>query len=136
MEALVAHSRELAKHAYGNYVVQHILEHGSPDQRHRIILAVEADICELSADPYGCAVAAAVVCCADRHDKVRLASSILMRPGLLGEMSITRHGYVAVKKILHALDGRLFELARQSLDASHATLSASRYGRNVLASLA
>jgi len=135
IEKLLARWQDLARHAYGNYVIQDVLEHGNGDQRHRLILAMESDLCDLITDTYGCAVASACICFGAQSDKARLVGMFLNRPGLLRDMSGTRHGHVAVKRILGALQGEPLDMARRALAADRAALSSSRYGRSVLASL-
>jgi hypothetical protein len=39
---------ELSRHAFGNYVVQHAFEHGSPALRHEIVQVMLPEICKLA----------------------------------------------------------------------------------------
>lgn len=57
MEELVNSALELASHSYGNYVMQHIIQYGTNEQKDQIISQIKPKIVELSMHKFASNVA-------------------------------------------------------------------------------
>lgn len=137
VEDLIADSVALSLHPFGNYVVQHILEHGTGDQQQHLSVLLAQHAVALGSDTYGSAVTAKALTQGTRESQLALAHSIVVSPGLLTSMARTRHGHVAVRRILQLLAEvpQELALALRQLEAGAASLRSSRYGRFVASAL-
>lgn len=140
IDSILTESIQLCAHPYGNYVMQHILEHGSPEHKHIICrllepLAKTLGGGSLQGSEYVCAVFGKALTHGSPEDRARLARSVILVPCLLTDMASTRHGHVTAKLVLQAADCEHLEMARSQLTAKSDFLRQSRYGRFVIASL-
>jgi pumilio RNA-binding family len=55
-DELIPHALSIVDDLFGNYVMQKLLVHGSPDQRMRVVKALHGQTLELSCKMYGCRV--------------------------------------------------------------------------------
>lgn len=122
-------------HPYGNYVMQHLLEFGTADQRSLLAGLLRQHIAVVGADPHACAVVGKAMTYGSRLDQVSIARGLLWVPGLIASMARSRHGHVAAKLVLNVLEGPELEEACSQLLADAACLRNSRYGQLVLSSL-
>lgn len=135
IDELMASAVSLSKHAYANFVMQHVLEYGAPEYRRRLTGILEQHAKAMVKDEHGHAVLSKAMANASREEQLRLARALLRENGLLLRMARGRHGHVAVKAVLDVLEGQEQEIARKQLLDSVAKLRLSRYGRSVAASL-
>merc|ERR1712151_213957 len=125
----------ISRHPYGNYVMQHLLQHSSHAQCRRLERVFEAEIRILGEDTHGSAVLAGALLHGEEAFCKRLAQQILQEPGLVMSMACARHGHVAVLRMLGHLTGADLEEGRALLLENHAFLEESRFGRVVAAHL-
>lgn len=135
VDLLITDATALSVHAYGNYVMQHVLEHGSAEQRSRLAKVIEQNVTAIGLDSYGCAVVTAAMSHAGDECRLTLARAILKEPGLLVSLAHARHGHIAVRLVLQALEGAEQESAMSQLQAQSQSLKTSRYGKGVVALL-
>jgi len=134
-ESLLNNAVALCTHQYGNYVMQHLLDHGTESQRHRLTSVLVTHAYAMGSDGYACGVVRKALSVSAHDDQVALARALLAERGLLTVMARNRHGHIAAKLVLQALEGDDLELARRQLAADAQSLSTSRYGRFVVACL-
>ncbi|CAK0871518.1 unnamed protein product [Prorocentrum cordatum] len=135
-EALLVNAHRMSRHQYGNYVMQHLLEHDSAEHQHRVVRELCADVAGLGSNLYGAAVLAVALAHACLEDQLALARAIARAPGLIERMSSTRHGHLAVKRTIAALEGSDLEAQVGARVAANVqAMAAGRYGRVLAASV-
>jgi len=132
-EALLQNAGVISRNAYGNYVMQHLLQHSTPAQCRHLERVFEAEVRTLGEDTHGSAVLAGALLHGEETFCKRLAQQILREPGLVMSMACARHGHVAVLRMLGHLTGAELEEARALLLESRVSLEESRFGRVVAA---
>jgi hypothetical protein len=136
VNCILADANKLVTAVFGNYVLQQVLEHGTDEQRERLMLLFERDIADLALDPY----ASAVVSKALSMESARgwrtsiVTRAILQTPGLLARMAVARHAHVGVKALLRR-GGDDQKIAVEQLRANSEFLATSRYGKIIEACL-
>jgi len=129
LRAIVTEAPLVSCHAYGNYVVQHILQHTSLQTA--VCEALEEHLNALSSDQYGAAVVSCAMTSATRACRVSLARTILKEPAVLIRLACSRHGHPAAKEVVEILEGSERIEAIRIFNANQARLLRSRYGRIV-----
>lgn len=129
VEDLLENGSQLCSHQYGNFVVQHVLEFGSDDHKHRMSQIVAGQIASIPGDYHGCSVVSAALMHSLPDDKIWVARAVLGRRGLLVAMARQRHGHDAVMGLLNMVNTKERADAERQLRASIVQLQKSRYGR-------
>jgi len=129
VEDLLDSGPQLCTDQYGNFVVQHVLEFGSDDHKHRMSHIVATQIASIPGDYHGCSVVSAALTHSLANDKVLVARSVLRHRGFLLCMARQRHGHDAVMGLLNLVSGRERTEAERQLRAGIGQLQRSRYGR-------
>lgn len=133
---VLAQATELCVHPFANYVMQHLVEHGTADQASQVadalVRGAPAGAC---GDFYGCAVVGKVLRLGSRLDRAAVGAALLQVPGLAVSMARQRHGHVAVKALLRVETAEVYNEARRQLTAEIEAIQNSRYGRMVVTSL-
>lgn len=132
LDGLLGDAAALCTHLYGNYVMQHILEHGPPEHKHRLCRLLEPHVRAFGHDQYACAVLGKALCHGSREDQACIAHAILREPDLLCRIAQTRYGHVAAKLVLQVTEGPLLREARAQVAAEAHKLRSLRYGRFVV----
>jgi len=135
VQILLADAVALCKHRYGNYVMQHVLEHGTESWRREFAKILERKLGAVGTDVNGGAVLGKAFAYATHEDQVSLATGLVSEPGLLVKVARTRYGHGAVKIALQLLSGSGLADAQQQLLAEADSLRLTRYGRSVLGCL-
>lgn len=103
-DLLLNDARNLCVHPYGNYTVQHILIHGSESQRHRLVHFLKDEVAAMGINFHASAVIGEALRHASRQDARELARALLEEPGLLSQMARTKHGHLATRLAVQAID--------------------------------
>lgn len=130
-ETLLANVLVFSCHPFGNYVIQHLIEYGTRDQRYRLIRTLENSTASVARSTSGCSVLAAAMMHGAPEDMVWLARSVIQVPGLLQALAQSRHGNIVVVQSLRVLSGDIRAAARKLLLEDDVILRSSRYGRVV-----
>merc|ERR1712061_395816 len=133
-EALLEHVDELARHPFGNYVVQHMLQYGEPEQQKCIMSAIQHSSAALSCDPFGSAVVRAALASDLNAERAALAKRIAKDRNLLLSMACARPSHVTACRVIEALEIPERRALAQELATSQA-LAKSQYARAVFQSL-
>ena len=67
---------------YGNYVIQHILEHGANPDRQRVLTSVKGRIVQLSQHKFASNVIEKCVTSSSREDRVIIINEVCQNPGI------------------------------------------------------
>lgn len=129
VDDLLENGSQLCSDQYGNFVVQHVLEFGCDDHKHRMSQIVTKQIASIQGDYHGCAVVSSALNHSLPEDKILIARAVLGRRGLLVSMARQRHGHDAVMILLNLVERKERADAERQLRASVAQLQKSRYGR-------
>lgn len=129
VEDLLDAGPKLCTDQYGNFVVQHVLEFGTDEHKHRMSRIVAGQIASIPGDYHGCSVVSAALTHSLAKDKIMVARSVLARRGFLLCMARQRHGHDAVMCLLNLVNTKERMEAERQLRASIVQLQRSRYGR-------
>jgi len=129
LRLLIADVLPISCHAYGNYVMQHILQHSS--LQGELCRALEEHLPNLSSDVYGAAVVSCAMTTARQPSRTSLAKAIMQEPSVLIRLACSRHGHAAAREVLQVLEGVDRTQALRILQQNQNRLQRSRYGRIV-----
>ncbi len=76
LDELHAQIEQLIKDQYGNYVIQHVLEHGKPEDKAKIVNCVKGNVCPYSQHKFASNVVEKCVTYASRQDKTILIDEV------------------------------------------------------------
>jgi hypothetical protein len=127
--ALLDKAKLLAPHAFGNYVLQHLLVYGTDDQRHRLLMFIQQNVQELSFDQYAASVVAKALRVAPTENVDFLVHSLLSKSCLLSRLAICRHGSLVVKSILEQANSKHQEEVVNKLRSERALLRSTNCAR-------
>lgn len=133
--ALMPEAAPLAKHIYGKFVIQHMLECGTNLQQRQLMSELEMHIHELGHDIHSGAVLSKALSVGDPQDQDALARALVRQPGTLAALAATRYGSAAARLVLEMAQGPEREEAQRQVSEKAAALSTRRYGRAVVACL-
>lgn len=129
LRCLIADVLPISCHAYGNYVIQHILQHSS--LQGELCAALEEHLANLSSDVYGAAAVSCAMTTATQASRLSLAKAIMQEPSVLIRLACSRHGHAAAREVLQVVEGPDRTLALRILQHNQNRLQRSRYGRIV-----
>jgi hypothetical protein len=95
IEEILQDSVRLCKHEFGNFVVQHILKHGTRKQKHQLAEIIQKHAGAMCKDFYAVAVVSAALCNGSECDRAAVAEAVLEQQGLV-PMAKSKHGKSAV----------------------------------------
>lgn len=107
-QGLLTHARDCSLDMYGNYVMQHLVEHGTPQQRARMAAILRGCIGKLEgveSRPLWAVISKALTFCGT-DDKVELAHRIQCDKGTLKELNSLRLGRIIARRVAEILDGQ------------------------------
>merc|ERR1712224_496880 len=113
---------ELCKHAFGNYVMEHILEFGLPDQRRDVARALHADVAMYAQDRHGSRIVEKALEVCSGEDQAAIADALL-NSGALPSLAEDKFGCFVVKALLRMPS----ELSCSVADALRSARSSCRY---------
>ncbi|KAJ1336780.1 hypothetical protein BSLG_006883 [Batrachochytrium salamandrivorans] len=127
----------LAKGQWGNWVIQHIIENGSPEQRSHVLEVVSQNVFELSTDQFASKVVEKCIKLASKNEAHFLIEKIIEpqpndqgRPHLLGMMNNQYANYV-VQNVLNIADSPHRDTCIRILTPHLSVLRGSKYGQRV-----
>lgn len=119
-------------HSFATFVIQHILEHGTLEQKQLVLEHVKKDLWKVATDVHASGVLNKALSYAPADEQRALVSAILENEGLLARMAIGKKP--AASKMLRVADhSQRQEAQRQLLNpATTTTLLRSKGGRSLL----
>jgi len=137
IEAIVRDASELARHPYGNYVVQHVLEYGTPVHWSLLVVAfVESGIASLAQHRIASNVIERLLGHISSADQHNIALALLTPSQKLVEMSCHRYGTFVVHRFLEALSpGPLRSEVVKQLHANLPQIAASKHSKQLVEKL-
>lgn len=131
IDAIVTVADVLARHPYGNYVVQHALEYGTSVQRSRLVaMFVETGVAFLAQHRIASNVIERAIAQVSNADQQTIGLALLTSPQTLVVVGCSRYGTHVVLRLLEVLSpGPLqIEVVRQ-LTASLSQIRASKHSK-------
>lgn len=101
---LLADPVPLCKHEFGNFVLKHLLEHGTKSHISNLMKALSGHSSTVGRNLHGPGVLSKAFDYASREDQMTLASAILADLDLLASMGCSRHGHLAVMQALECAE--------------------------------
>jgi len=132
IEDILDDSVAMSKEPFGNFVMQHILEHGNDDHRHSVAVALGADLRDTATHPNACLVLNKVLTYAAHVDQKDLAERVIAIPGLVADMAGLRNGFAATLRLFVLATGQLLEAAHLELAADANRIWGTKHGRALL----
>jgi len=126
---------ELCKHVYGNFVMQHVLEHGDQGQRMLVIKALRQDLDRIAIDPHACSVLDKALSYGVLADQRELARAILKHENLLADMAAQRGGFAATQRLFKVADQEMLLDAKRQLQVKAHDIQRSKHGKALLQAL-
>lgn len=132
---------------YGNYVIQHLLEHGDDGQRRQIADVVRNNAVHFVNGVFACGVLDKALTYCSWHDQVDIARRILEQEPLLATMAASAHGFASTQRLFTiaaharacpaAAGGGLLEAACRQLLAQPTLdrMMATRHGQSLLSEI-
>jgi hypothetical protein len=122
----------LCRHVYGNFVIQHVLEHGEQTQKRRIIDVLCSDLAGVALDQHACSVLDKALSYGSPSDQLLLAEQVISERGLLAAMATMRGGFAATQRLFRVVEGRLLEEARSQLASQAQEIQRTKHGRALI----
>ena len=76
LEELHKHTKTLVTDQYGNYVIQHVIEHGAPDDRDRIVYQIKGDVLRFAQHKFASNVIEKCLTCGSAEHKNSLIAEV------------------------------------------------------------
>lgn len=115
VDALLAQATNLSCHPFGTYVMQHLVQYGTEEQRYKLLRIMERECATFCNNPHGSGVIRAGFAHADSDDKVWLARALTQDFELLTSVAKTRYGIDVVPAVVQALHGQSQQRALRHL---------------------
>ncbi|TPX31405.1 hypothetical protein SmJEL517_g05241 [Synchytrium microbalum] len=140
MGEVLTHAVEVSRGQWGNWVIQHVLEHGAPADRSYLLRVVARNLKEMAADQYASKVVEKAMRVAPRRELSEMVEACIScnggrdggRPPLLDMMNHQYANYV-VQHLLQLADHNGREACARVLAPHLQTLRGSKYGQRVAA---
>mmetsp|Transcript_36814 Transcript_36814/g.83297 ORF Transcript_36814/g.83297 Transcript_36814/m.83297 type:complete len:413 (+) Transcript_36814:62-1300(+) len=122
----------LCRHSFGHYVIQSVLEHGSPEQRQQIAAALRGELSRSVQNRNACYVIENALSYCSVEDRQALVEGLLNGgPGRLAALAQHQFGSHVVRALLR-LPGEGAQVALGQLQAVSGQLQTTKYGRRLL----
>lgn len=76
LDELHDQAEALIQDQYGNYVIQHVLEHGKPEDKSKVVNIIRGKVCQLSQHKFASNVVEKCVTYSTRADKTLLIDEV------------------------------------------------------------
>lgn len=132
---------------YGNYVIQHLLEHGTEGDRKQIGKAVRSNVARFAGSAFACGVLDKALTYGSWGDQLDIARRVLEQEPLLVMLATSAHGFASTQRLFQvaanargsaahgaAAEGGLLELACRQLlkQSSLDAILACKHGQSLL----
>ncbi|CAH8322120.1 unnamed protein product [Eruca vesicaria subsp. sativa] len=136
MEEVLSTVSMLAQDQYGNYVVQHVLEHGKPDERTVIIKELAGQIVQMSQQKFASNVVEKCLTFGGPEEREFLVNEMLgttEENGPLQAMMKDQFANYVVQKVLETCDDQQREHILNRIKVHLSTLQKYTYGKHIVA---
>jgi len=124
----------LMMNPFGNFVIQHVLEHGNEEPKRRIVAVLLDNLKEAANDPHACSVLDKALSYTSFQEQI--AEQILGTAGLLAEMATQRGGCAATQRLFLVCNDSALLQAKQQISVVVQELLLTKHGRALLQTVA
>lgn len=135
VDGIMAQAIDLCRHCYGNFVMQHLLEHGMNAHRHRIVKIVLGNLNQLVLNPCASGVLDKALTYASPGDQRELAAKVLNTKGSLVAIACQRSGSAPTQRLFKVLGAEEHERALAVLREGLGQLQLTKHGRVLWATM-
>jgi len=140
LEELHTHSEQLIQDQYGNYVVQHVLDHGNPEDKSKIMNSVRGKVLHLSQHKFASNVLEKCVQNASRPDRAFLIEEVCApssdsASSPLHIMMKDQYANYVVQKMIDVAEPSQRKVLMHKIRPHISTLRKYTYGKHILAKL-
>ncbi|XP_031257324.1 pumilio homolog 4 [Pistacia vera] len=135
MDEILLHVCDLAQDQYGNYVIQHVLEHGKPHERSSIISQLAGEIVKMSQQKFASNVVEKCLTFGSPEERQLLVNEMLGSTDEnepLQAMMKDPFGNYVVQKVLETCDDRSLELLISRIKVHLNVLKKYTYGKHIV----
>jgi len=125
----------LVQDQYGNYVIQHVLEHGRPQDKHEIVKQIRGKIVPLSQHKFASNVIEKCVQFGTAEHRQWLIDEICADSNALEQMMKDQYANYVVQKILDLCDAQQCEYLITCIRPHIPSLKKYTYGKHIIARL-
>jgi hypothetical protein len=127
--------QELCFHPFGNFVMQHVLEYGSEEQRRMTLACLRKDLRKVALDEHAVCVLDKALAVMPTQDQQMLVAEIIQQLDLLPLLANLRSGQFLAERLLLSASPSLLMKLNCNLEIHHEALNASKGGRRFLEAL-
>ncbi|KAM0878251.1 hypothetical protein ACQ4PT_034995 [Festuca glaucescens] len=133
MNEIVQHALGLTEDKYGNYVVQHVLQHGKPEERSSIIQKLSGQVVILSQQKYASNVVEKCLAFGTADERDGLIREIVSCGQTFQALMKDQFGNYVVQKVLQTCDDKYLEMILSSIKLHLDELKNYTYGKHIVA---
>ncbi|CAM0907979.1 unnamed protein product [Alopecurus aequalis] len=133
MSEIVQHAYDLTEDKYGNYVVQHVLQHGKPEERSSIIQKLSGKVVFLSQQKYASNVIEKCLAFGTPDERDGLIREIVSCGQTFQALMKDQFGNYVVQKVLQTCDDKYLEMILSSIKVHLNELKNYTYGKHIVA---
>lgn len=132
MNEIVQHACGLTEDKFGNYVVQHVLQHGKPEERSSIIQKLSGQVLFLSQQKYASNVIEKCLVYGTPEERDGLIREIVSSGQTFQALMKDQFGNYVVQKVLQTCDDRHLEMILSSIKLHLNELKTYTYGKHIV----
>lgn len=132
---LLANTDHLLLDQYGNYVIQHVLDHGDQVNKSRIVSRIEGRVLMLSQHKFASNVVEKCVSNASCEERSRLISEVCQDDSYLGSMIKDQYGNYVIQKMIDTAEDKDLCILMAKIKIHSSSLHKFSYGKYILAKL-
>uniref|UniRef100_A0A0A9F4Z4 PUM-HD domain-containing protein n=1 Tax=Arundo donax TaxID=35708 RepID=A0A0A9F4Z4_ARUDO len=133
MDEIVQHTFRLTDDKFGNYVVQHVLQHGKPEERTSIIQKLSGQVVILSKQKFASNVIEKCLTFGTPEERDGLIGEIISSGQTFQELMKDQFGNYVVQRVLQTCDDKHLEMILSSIKLHLNELKNYTYGKHIVA---
>ncbi|CAD6264182.1 unnamed protein product [Miscanthus lutarioriparius] len=133
MNKIVQQTFHLTDDKFGNYVVQHVLEHGKPEERSSIIEKLSGQVVILSKQKFASNVIEKCLAFGTPEERDSLIGEIISSGQTFQELMKDQFGNYVVQRVLQTCDDKYLEMILSSIKLHLNELKNYTYGKHIVA---
>ncbi|XP_062225230.1 pumilio homolog 2-like [Phragmites australis] len=133
MDEIVQHTFRLTDDKFGNYVVQHVLQHGKPEERTSIIHKFSGHVVILSKQKFASNVIEKCLTFGTPEERDGLIGEIISSGQTFQELMKDQFGNYVVQRVLQTCDDEHLEMMLSSIKLHLNELKNYTYGKHIVA---
>ncbi|KAF0912232.1 hypothetical protein E2562_013185 [Oryza meyeriana var. granulata] len=133
MDEIVERAFDLTEDKFGNYVVQHVLQHGKPEERSSIILKLSGHVVNLSQQKYASNVVEKCLSFGTPDERDSLIREIVSSGQTFQGLMKDQFGNYVVQRILQTCDDKFLGVILSSIKMHLNELKNYTFGKHIVA---